>query len=125
MLEYMAAAAENSVLARGQDFELAEFDPKGSPGRLYLRLQKLFPGFKEWAIKTRYEEELISLEAFRKQLKEEPYFKESNVPKWFALGPAGGGTKKAVLLDFEAMLAMGLDVDGFVSGETKEGRTSR
>jgi hypothetical protein len=120
MLEYMAAAAENGVLCRGQDYELAEFDPRGSPQRLYLRLQKLFPRFKEWAIKTRYEEELISLDAFRKQLKEEPYFRDSNVAKWFALGPSGGGTKKAVVLDFAAMLAMGLDVDGFVSGEPKE-----
>jgi len=124
MLEYMAAAAENGVLARGQDYELAEFDPGGSPGRLYLRLQKLFPRFKEWAIKTRYEEELISLDAFRKQLKEEPYCKAGNVPKWFPLGPDGGGTKKAVLLDFAAMLAMGLDVDGFANGETTESRVN-
>lgn len=113
MLEALAMAAERNVIARGFDFDLAEEEADGNFGLLYLRLNRIFPVFKKWAAETRYEEEVLSLGAFRRQVDQEPYFIESNATKYFL---SSGRRVKCVVFNLSMMLAMGLDVDGFTSG---------
>jgi hypothetical protein len=113
LLAQMANAAAVGKITRGFDYELDEGDPNGQGAELYLRVYTIWPKFKEWAERTRWEGETLKESAFRRQLAEEPYCLERRHQLRFSRIVGGNTSVKCMRLDYAKMLAMGLEVEGF------------
>lgn len=105
ILEGFSAMAALDLLREGKDYKV-----KHEIGRLCLRLHTIYPVFKEWAGKTKFDGDMMDAKAFGRALKSAEYY--------VGLGPErfGGYTLPVVKvwqLDIEKMAAMGLDLTGF------------
>jgi hypothetical protein len=113
LLVQMAKAAAVGKISRGFDYELEEGGPDSVGAELYLRLYTIWPKFKEWVDRTRWEGETLKESAFRRQLSEEPYCLERRHQRRFSRLLGGNNSVKCVRLDYTKMLALGLEVEGF------------
>jgi hypothetical protein len=73
-----------------------------------IRFNKVFPEFKEYAQRTKYEGDLLDKESYLRLFKECDYIVSSNHPVDF-----GGKKHRSLCIDVEKAVETGIDMEGF------------
>ncbi len=103
------AALRNENIKRGRDWDLMHDD-----SALALRLKTMYPVFKKWAREHDFEGEIMDLNSFRKQLKNEKYYVGRQPVRMYE-SAEGTNSKlhKSVILEIQELQKAGIDLSGF------------
>ncbi len=110
MLEFLSSLAANNFLQSEQDYKFvqANSDSKTSPVLLAINFNKIYPNFKIYAQRVKYEGDLLNKEAYLKMFEETPYIVDkARVIKF------SGTARRAVILDVQKIEEAGILIDGF------------
>jgi len=110
MLEFLSSLAANNFLQSEQDYKSvqATSDSKTSPFLLAINFNKIYPNFKIYAQRVKYEGDLLNKEAYLKMFEETPYIVDkARVIKF------SGTARRAVILDVQKIEEAGILIDGF------------
>jgi hypothetical protein len=80
----------------------------GGTNVIAIRFNKIFPEFKEYAQRTKYEGDLLDKESYMKLFKECEYIVDTNHPVDF-----DGKKQRSLCIDTKKAKAAGIDLEGF------------